>query len=100
MLKASYGTDAYFCFVIFPDILHALAEFCINNLKQAEKVISLTCFFNNGTQTFSIKKALKQRIIEVLKLFLVRQTGLEPVRQRHTPLKRACLPIPALPQKY
>ena len=28
---------------------------------------------------------------------LVRQTGLEPVRQRHTPLKRACLPIPALP---
>lgn len=28
---------------------------------------------------------------------MVRQTGLEPVRQRHTPLKRACLPIPALP---
>ena len=26
---------------------------------------------------------------------LVRVTGLEPVRQRHTPLKRACLPIPA-----
>ena len=23
--------------------------------------------------------------------------GLEPIRQRHTPLKRACLPIPALP---
>ena len=29
---------------------------------------------------------------------LVRQMGLEPIRQRHTPLKRACLPIPALPQ--
>ena len=28
-------------------------------------------------------------------IFLVRVTGLEPVRQRHTPLKRACLPIPA-----
>ena len=28
---------------------------------------------------------------------MVRVTGLEPVRQRHTPLKRACLPIPALP---
>ena len=28
--------------------------------------------------------------------YLVRETGLEPVRQRHTPLKRACLPIPAL----
>ena len=26
---------------------------------------------------------------------LVRVTGLEPVRQRHTPLKRACLPVPA-----
>ena len=29
-------------------------------------------------------------------VLLVRETGLEPVRQRHTPLKRACLPIPAL----
>ena len=29
---------------------------------------------------------------------LVRQMGLEPIRHRHTPLKRACLPIPALPQ--
>ena len=28
---------------------------------------------------------------------LVRVMGLEPIRQRHTPLKRACLPIPALP---
>ena len=28
---------------------------------------------------------------------MVRQTGLEPVRQGHTPLKRACLPVPALP---
>ena len=28
---------------------------------------------------------------------LVRETGLEPVRHKHTPLKRACLPIPALP---
>jgi len=25
----------------------------------------------------------------------VRVTGLEPVRHKHTPLKRACLPIPA-----
>ena len=28
-------------------------------------------------------------------VYMVRVTGLEPVRQRHTPLKRACLPIPA-----
>ena len=28
-------------------------------------------------------------------MVLVRVTGLEPVRQRHTHLKRACLPIPA-----
>ena len=47
---------------------------------------------------FQIKqKARKQRIYTVSELFaLVRQTGLEPVRQGHTPLKRACLPIPAL----
>ena len=31
-------------------------------------------------------------------LFLVRKMGLEPTRHRHTHLKRACLPIPALPQ--
>ena len=28
---------------------------------------------------------------------LVRKMGLEPTRHRHTHLKRACLPIPALP---
>ena len=28
---------------------------------------------------------------------LVRMTGLEPVRHGHTPLKRACLPVPAHP---
>ena len=32
----------------------------------------------------------------IYKALMVRETGLEPVRQRHTPLKRACLPIPAL----
>lgn len=31
-------------------------------------------------------------------MVLVRETGLEPVRQRHTHLKRACLPVPALAQ--
>ena len=29
---------------------------------------------------------------------LVRETGLEPVRWKHTPLKRARLPIPPLPR--
>ena len=28
----------------------------------------------------------------------MRETGLEPVRQMHTHLKRACLPVPALAQ--
>ena len=31
-------------------------------------------------------------------IFLVRETGLEPVRHKHTHLKRACLPVPALAQ--
>jgi len=30
---------------------------------------------------------------------VVRQMGLEPIRSSHTHLKRACLPIPALPRK-
>ena len=38
---------------------------------------------------------IKRPNTNVLGLFMVRVTGLEPVRQRHTPLKRACLPIPA-----
>ena len=32
-------------------------------------------------------------------LVMVRKMGLEPTRHRHTHLKRACLPIPALPHK-
>ena len=32
-------------------------------------------------------------------LAMVRKMGLEPTRHRHTHLKRACLPIPALPHK-
>ena len=31
---------------------------------------------------------------------MVRQMGLEPIRSSHTHLKRACLPIPALPRKH
>ena len=31
---------------------------------------------------------------------LVRETGLEPVHQRYTPLKRARLPIPPLPRTF
>ena len=44
-----------------------------------------------------LAKALIKRVWTQIasRLSLVRQTGLEPVRQRHTPLKRACLPIPA-----
>ena len=33
--------------------------------------------------------------ILIEKTNLVRVTGLEPVRHKHTPLKRACLPVPA-----
>ena len=33
-----------------------------------------------------------------LRLIVVRETGLEPVRWKHTPLKRARLPIPPLPR--
>ena len=39
------------------------------------------------------------RLYPILSLFLVRETGLEPVHRRYTPLKRARLPIPPLPQR-
>ena len=47
-------------------------------------------------------RTLRQQVQPVVSgsdyMCLVRETGLEPVRHRHTPLKRACLPIPALSQ--
>ena len=42
------------------------------------------------------EKPYKWLVKAVCKVFnLVRVTGLEPVRHEHTPLKRACLPVPA-----
>ena len=41
----------------------------------------------------------KSRPIGLL-ILLVRETGLEPVHQRYTPLKRARLPIPPLPRTF
>ena len=38
----------------------------------------------------------KKRALPKQCSFLVRETGLEPVRDYHTPLKRARLPIPPL----
>ena len=38
---------------------------------------------------------MKRTAIQGLRFFLVRGKGLEPSRQRHTHLKRACLPVPA-----
>ena len=49
-----------------------------------------------SSPTSIIKK--KQLEINSSCLFLVRETGLEPVRWKHTPLKRARLPIPPLPR--
>ena len=43
-----------------------------------------------------IKKTMENVSFSIV--FLVRETGLEPVHQRYTPLKRARLPIPPLPR--
>ncbi len=43
----------------------------------------------------NIKKEEPQHAFACRGSRLVRVTGLEPVRRGHTPLKRACLPIPA-----
>ena len=37
-------------------------------------------------------------LYQTFAFLMVRETGLEPVHQRYTPLKRARLPIPPLPQ--
>ena len=43
------------------------------------------------------KKPSVHNGFELWTLDVVRVTGLEPVRHGHTPLKRACLPVPAHP---
>ena len=52
------------------------------------------CFGAAGLAGFLVSAGIMTAAHGAL-LGLVRSTGLEPVRQRHTPLKRACLPIPA-----
>ena len=46
---------------------------------------------------FSRGQTKKKDLGQITKV-LVRETGLEPVRDYHTPLKRARLPIPPLSQ--
>ncbi len=42
-----------------------------------------------------LKNAKKGVSFRIPSFYLVRVMGLEPIRHKHTPLKRACLPIPA-----
>ncbi len=57
-----------------------------------------------GTNSKATKRSREQTIQKERRdtvstlFFLVRKMGLEPTRHGHTHLKRACLPIPALPQ--
>ena len=46
----------------------------------------------NKQQTRTFHRLVKGSSLNAL----VREMGLEPIRRRHTHLKRACLPIPAL----
>ena len=62
------------------------------SLKTVHWTVFLTVVFK---PRYRIAGIIKRPNTYVLGLFMVRVTGLEPVRQRHTPLKRACLPIPA-----
>ncbi len=61
--------------------------FCKDDTKQMQ--------LEREPQTLEKKKVWTQI---ASRLNLVRETGLEPVRDYHTPLKRARLPIPPLSQ--
>ena len=52
----------------------------------------------SGKLIYNTNKHKKPQVVlhDLRFTFLVREMGLEPTRQRHTHLKRACLPIPAL----
>ena len=56
---------------------------------------------NNGFEVLIFRtQKKKQRLPKGSLCLLVRETGLEPVHQRYTPLKRARLPIPPLPRTF
>jgi len=65
----------------------------IVNYKKAWKTSRFSIAYSLETPSQTQRKKTIQT--NGLLRILVRVTGLEPVRQRHTPLKRACLPIPA-----
>ena len=59
------------------------------------KQYSIVCFLKNIAGLFIFCRKQKKEP-QKMRFFLVRETGLEPVRIIHTPLKRARLPVPPL----
>ena len=64
------------------------------SLKTVHRTVFLTVVFKSRYR-FACLNNRKREVRLYFSFSMVRVTGLEPVRQRHTPLKRACLPIPA-----
>ncbi len=75
--------------------LLAVTAFAPCSLKTTHRVVFLTLQALLGFKSRQIHTKKFPKRTEVHFGNLVRVTGLEPVRQRHTPLKRACLPVPA-----
>ena len=72
----------------------------VRHFSGATMLVNFACAkFTMGSKSASSDDK-RQRSAKCTPLsFMVRETGLEPVRWKHTPLKRARLPIPPLPQK-
>ena len=89
------------------DLYPILSLFLVREMSCVNKTVRWTVFSaKNKVELCSVpssqhhwqqrKKASHYRDLPLLSM--VRETGLEPVRHNHTPLKRARLPVPPLSQ--
>ena len=92
-----YSTIPRTSCIVRPDAVALGSLSSGSNPYYKKNTLKWVCFIGCGRRIRTLTEWVRV-ISATFTLFrMVRVMGLEPIRQRHTPLKRACLPIPALP---
>ena len=83
--------------IIKPQGIYTLAR---DEIQPVGLMISTTLRAVMIYQACGLDKKRSNFCLPKVTSFLVREMGLEPIRDYHTPLKRARLPIPPLPRTF